>query len=179
MSRLPQPNSTIDAELADVYRDMCEVMQLPSPTNFFTSMALRPDLAAATWGLVKLMFSDGQLPPFVTQLMAAAISKRADCVYCADAHGRALESFGFDQAMLERFLEDSDDPSIPEVQRGIVSFAIRAADDPNSITDADVERLREIGVTDEEFVEIGIVIALTKFSNTWADATGLSLDAVN
>lgn len=67
--------------IAGLYRDMRDVTGRSSPANFFTAMAVRPDLMAATWNLLKILFTRGRLPPHVTQLMVLAISDRAGCRY--------------------------------------------------------------------------------------------------
>jgi alkylhydroperoxidase family enzyme len=57
-----------------------------------------------------------------------------------------------------------------------VLFALKAAQDANSVTDKDVSELRELGLGDGEFVEVAITVALTRLLNTWATASGIPVD---
>ena len=58
-SRLHQdPDASDDERLARVYEAFCAYKQTPEPSPFFTSMALRPDIAEAIWDLMKVLYAD-------------------------------------------------------------------------------------------------------------------------
>ena len=179
MNRIPQVTNPSDPFLVGVYQDICEVTGSPAPASLYTAMAVRPDLVAATWDLVKVLFVEGQLPPVVTQFMVTAMSIEAGCRYCEVAHSQALESLGIEKNTVQRCLANLDDMAVSDLHRAIISFSVKASKDPTSITDADVDHLRSLGISDEELVEVAIVVALTKLLNTWADTVALPIEGQN
>ncbi|MFT5599290.1 MAG: putative peroxidase-related enzyme [Urechidicola sp.] len=174
MTRLPETPEP--SELSETYADICRVLNKEQPVKLITSMSVRPDLAKATWGMMKNLMTEGQLPPSVKQLIMMVISTQADCKYCAFSHQDALKSMGIDEAVMKDCLNDPMSAEIPELHRHITQFAARSAKDPNLITDDDLNQLRDVGVSDDELIEIGVIVAFSKFLNTWADASGISDD---
>jgi uncharacterized peroxidase-related enzyme len=172
MARLPEtpePN-----ELSETYAEICRVLNKDQPVKLITSMSVRPDLAKATWGMMKNLMTEGQLPPSVKQLIMMVISTQADCRYCAFSHQGALKSMGIDESVIKDCLDDPMSAEIPELHRHITQFAAKSAKNPNSITDDDLNQLRDVGVSDDELIEIGVIVGFSKFLNTWADASGIS-----
>ena len=87
MSRLPlRADASESGPLASVYREAAEMVGSTKPPALFTSMAVRPDLAEATWNLAKVLLVDGHLPASVTQLIVLVISAQQRCRYCVAAH---------------------------------------------------------------------------------------------
>jgi alkylhydroperoxidase family enzyme len=58
----------------------------------------------------------------------------------------------------------------------IVEFARKCAMDRHSLTSADYESLRELGVSDEELVEIVALAALANYLDTISDSLKLEVD---
>ncbi|MCG8421500.1 MAG: carboxymuconolactone decarboxylase family protein [Proteobacteria bacterium] len=177
MSRLPQQlHPPADSQLAEVYRDICHTLARTTPPNLFTAMSARPDIAGPTWKLMHLLLANGQIPGSVKQLMVMAISSQANCRYCMISHTRALEAMGITNQVIEQCTSDPVGSSLSKLHSAIISFARKAARDPNSITDADVSALNALGLDRSEIIEVAITVALTRFINTWADATGIEVD---
>lgn len=146
------------------------------PIRWFTAQAIRPDLLAATWALVRGVLAEGQLPATLKQLMTLAISAQNGCRYCAETHRGALEALGIDRAIAERAAEDPTLADFPPAYRAAVAFGCKAAREPGALTDDDYAALRAAGYSDGEVLEIVMVAAYTNFTNTWADAGKIPLD---
>lgn len=148
-----------------------------TPINWFTSQAGRPDILSATWTLGKAVLLKGELPATLKQLIALTISKHNNCRYCEVTHRGALEKMGVPKKVIDRCLEDPDLADVPSPHRAILKFALRVAQSPAMITDEDYAELRRNGLKQSEILEVVMTAALTNFVNTWAEATGIPVDA--
>lgn len=179
MARFPMVREPAGSpELARLYREMIDTGfgSAGAPIHWFTAQGSRPDIAAATWALVKGVLVEGQLPPTLKQLIAMTISVQSNCRYCAVTHSGALQALGVDRAIVERASADPTLSDFPPAFRAAVQLALKAARDPNGLTDDDYEAVRGAGFSDGEILEIVMMAAFTRFINTWADAAGLPLD---
>ena len=146
------------------------------PINWFTSQGLRPDIISGTWVLVKSILLSGELPPTLKQMIALVISARHNCRYCAIIHTRALESMGVPQEEIDTCVNDPNLAQLPPIHRVILNFCLKASTDPTAVTDEDFKNLRDSGLNDKEIIEVVMMVAFTKFINTWADTCGLDLE---
>lgn len=175
--RFPIVNDPKELEMQDLYQEIVDSgFGAEYPINWFTSQGLRPDILKATWGLAKGILVDGQLPATVKQLIAMSISKQNSCRYCEVTHTGALGAMGVPAEQIHSCASDPNMTEIPNPHREIIQFAVKASQNPNSIQDTDYAKLRDVGVTDEEIMEAGMMAAFTNFINTWADLSGIPVD---
>lgn len=166
-----------DARTRELYQEIVDTgFGAELPINWFTVQGARPDLLEATWGLVKGVLVNGLLPPTVKQMICTAISVQNDCRYCAVTHTGALEAMGVPQDVISACVNDIHAAPLPRAQKAVLSFAVKAARAPNSVTDEDYAALREHGLTQAEIMEVAMTAAFTNFINTWADVTGIEVD---
>lgn len=177
MSHLPlgedRPSNPV---LASLYREASDMLGTTKPPNLLRSMAIRPDLAEAVWGLTKQLLVEGRLPASLSQMIVLIVSAQYGCRYCALAHQRALEALGIDGQIIERCVADPATAPIPDLHREILLFAKNAAGDPGAVLDRDIQSLRDHGLADGEIVEVAMIVAQTKLLNTWAEATAIPAD---
>lgn len=181
MSRFPSLSSSdaqdANAEVAALYDEIIAAgFGATEPINWFSSQSSRPDLLRATWELTRGVLVNGQLPATTKQMIAMAASTQNNCRYCTVTHTNVLEKMGVPAEVVRSCVEDPDFAAVPEPHRSILSFALKANRDPNSITDADYAQLNEKGLPREEIMEVVMMAAFTKFINTWADASGIAVD---
>lgn len=165
------------SSLANLYRDIVGGgFGDAHPINWFTAQASRPDILAATWELVDGILVKGRLPGTVKQMIALAISAQNECRYCTVTHTHALEAMGIPTETITDCTSVEGLEGLPEPHRSMVGFAVRVARDPNGIEDGDFERLRSLGIQDEEILELCMMAAFSNFINTWAEVSGLEVD---
>ena len=70
-----------------------------------------------------------------------------------------------------------DQLDLPEKERRLFAFAIKAHADPHSIEDEDFILLREVDVTDQEIVEVIEVINFGDAINRFCDVLAIGADA--
>jgi uncharacterized peroxidase-related enzyme len=177
MTRLPL-QSLPPPDLVALYEEIVAAgFGAERPLNFFTALAVRPDILDATWDLTRTVLVDGRLPNAVKQMIALSVSHQNACRYCSVVHRGALESAGVDPRIIDSCTSDPDTRLLAEPHRGIVQFALKAAREPDAVDDEDFQRLRDHGLADEEIIEILMMAGFTTFINTWADISGIPLDS--
>ncbi len=170
-------DSTDRPELHDLYQEIIgQGFGAETPINWFTAQGARPDILEGTWGLVKRILVEGQLPATVKQMIAMTISMQNNCRYCSVTHTHALESMGVPKDVIETCATDPTLSQLPELHRVILRFALKAAREPNAITDTDYQTLRDNNLSDAEIMEVAMMAAFMNFINTWADVSGIAVD---
>jgi len=166
-----------DGALEPLYREISAAgFGQPFPINWFTSQGIRPDILKGTWGLVRSLLVEGELPATLKQMIAMVISKQNGCHYCQTTHTRALNAMGVPQAQIDSCAGDPELRDIPEPQRSVLMFAVKAARTPPEVNDDDFAKLGAFGLSEGEIMEAGMLAAMTNFINVWAELSDLDLD---
>lgn len=168
------PTDAHRAEIRAIYREM-GLEEGQTPPNFFTGMALRPDLLRAAWALTQSMYQ-GLLEPVMRELILTVVAAQNHAHYCCLSHAAQLKRLGLHLAQVESAVSDPDLVAIPEPTRAILRFAVKVATRPNELSSADFQELREAGLTNEALMEIVMLAAYSNWSNTWSSAADLVLD---
>jgi uncharacterized peroxidase-related enzyme len=109
------------------------------------------------------------------ELATVAAARVLRSSYCSLAHGKVLA---------ERFLGPERTIALATGAVGaldpldaeIVRFATLVARDPASVTAQDVERLRALGLSDEEVLDVVLAVAARCFFSTVLEALGVQAD---
>jgi uncharacterized peroxidase-related enzyme len=100
-----------------------------------------------------LLFSDifeseGGIPRADRELAATATSRINGCVYCASVHARLYGNLSKERGLVRQLLDDGVDTPLPTAQRAIVDLSSRLTTDPESLSGADLDQLRALGISD-------------------------------
>ncbi len=141
----------------------------------FASMAGATGPANGTLAAITGVLGTGALSGVLKQTMMVAIATDRHCSYCAAVHSVLCKMLGVpdEQVAAIRTMLDSD-----SVDRdwAAVRFAVQAANRPLTVGDEDTQRLRDVGLTDEQIAEIGLVAGLGAMVCVFADSMGLKID---
>jgi uncharacterized peroxidase-related enzyme len=107
-------------------------------------------------------------------LVAASASERGDS-YCSLAWGARLAELTDDETAA-RVLADEPAPGLSERESALASWARQVVRDPNATTEADVARLRKVGLDDRAIFEATAFIAFRLAFSTVNDALGAAPD---
>jgi uncharacterized peroxidase-related enzyme len=163
------PDDEADGEARELYeRERERVGYLP---NYVRAFSLRPQVYWAWRELVAAMQASADLRRFELATLAAA--KRMRSSYCALAHGKLLAD-RFYAADEVRVLPEGLD----EADVAVMELAEKIVDDAASVTQADVDRLRSLGLTDAEITDVVLAVAARCFFSKTLDALGAEPDAV-
>ena len=143
------------------------------PTNYERAFAERPEVYAA-WGQLVGAIKAG-MDPRRYELATLAAARRLRSSYCCLAHGTVL---------LEQFEEPVRDIALDhraaglgKVDVAVMDLAERVVDDAASIGDADLQRLRDLGLSETEIMDVVLAAAARCFFAKTLDALGVRPDA--
>ena len=142
-------------------------------TNYEQAFTERPEVYAA-WGELNGAIKAGMdLRRYELVTLAAALRLRSS--YCSLAHGTVLVE-RFDEPVLEIAL-DHRAAGLDEVDVAVMDLAERVVDDATSIEDADLQRLRDLGLSEAEIMDVILAAAARCFFSKTLDALGVRPDA--
>lgn len=142
-------------------------------TNYERAFEGRPDVYAAWAQLNKAIKGGMDLRRYELATLAAA--RRLRSSYCSLAHGTVLLE-QFDEPVLE-IARDYRSAGLDEVDVAVMELAERVVDGPTEITEADRSRLRELGLSDAEIMDVVLAAAARCFFSKTLDALGVLPDA--
>jgi uncharacterized peroxidase-related enzyme len=143
------------------------------PTNYERAFAERPDVYAAWVQLNTAVKAGMDLRRYELATLAAA--RRLRSSYCCLAHGSVLaERFG---EPVREIALDHRSAGLDEVDVAVMDLAERVADDATSITDGDLQRLRDLGLSDTDVMDVVLAAAARCFFSKTLDALGVQPDA--
>jgi uncharacterized peroxidase-related enzyme len=142
-------------------------------TNYERAFAARPDVYRAWQQLNGAIKANMDLRRYELATLAAA--RRLRSSYCALAHGTVLvEQF---DAPLRAIALDREHAPLDPVDRAVMDLAEKVVDDAAGISDADLEPLRDLGLSDEEIMDVVLAAAARCFFSKTLDALGVLPDA--
>jgi alkylhydroperoxidase family enzyme len=142
-------------------------------SNLERAFEPRPEVYAAWRELVTAVKSGMDERRYELATLAAAQRLRSS--YCSLAHGKVLlEQFG---EPVREIAVDRRAAGLDEVDLAVMDLAERVVDDATSITDADRQRLRDLGLSDEEIMDVVLAATIRCFFSKTLDALGVLPDA--
>lgn len=177
ISRFPVPEL---AELPDDLRERIVAIQERSGfvPNVFLALAHRPDELRAFMAYHDvLMEKDGGLTKAEREMIVVATSAANDCLYCVVAHGAILRIRAKDPLVADEIAIDHAKAAVTERQRVMLEVAVQLATRPATVGEADLERLRAAGFSDDDVWDIGAITAFFALSNRMAHWTAMRPNA--
>jgi uncharacterized peroxidase-related enzyme len=142
-------------------------------TNHERAFAERPEVYAAWQQLNGSIKAGMDLRRYELATLAAA--RRLRSSYCCLAHGSVLIE-QFDEPVREIAL-DHRAAGLDEVDVAVMDLAERVVDDATSIGDDDLQRLRDLGLSDTDIMDVVLAAAARCFFSKTLDALGVRPDA--
>ena len=177
---MPQPISRYPIHaLADLPSDIRErIVAVQEKSGFvpnvFLTLAHRPDEFRAFFAYHDaLMLRDSGLTKGDKEMIIVATSAVNQCLYCVVAHGALLRIFEKKPLVADQVAVNYRKADITPRQRAMLDFAMKVATASSTIEDADFERLRVHGFTDEDAWDIGAITAFFGLSNRMANLSGM------
>jgi uncharacterized peroxidase-related enzyme len=169
ISRYPVP------ELKDLPADVRErILQVQEKAGFvpnvFITLAHRPDEFRAFFAYHDaLMLREASgLTKAEREMIVVATSGVNHCQYCVIAHGAILRIYAKNPQIADQVAVDHRKADITPRQRAMLDFAVKLARTPEAIDEADHQRMRDQGFSDEDIWDVGGITALFALSNRMA-----------
>jgi uncharacterized peroxidase-related enzyme len=141
-------------------------------TNYERAFELRPAVYAAWQQLNGAIKTEMDLRRY--ELVTLAAARRLRSSYCCLAHGQVLaERFGEPAA---RIAADHRAAGLDEIDVAVMDLAEQVADDATSVSAADLQRLADLGLSQEEIMDVILAAAARCFFSKTLDALGVRPD---
>jgi uncharacterized peroxidase-related enzyme len=114
----------------------------------------------------------GSLPLADRELIAAVVSATNRCTGCSLVHTQRLGEALEDHPRAQRIALNHRHVPLSPRQRALADYAVQATVAPWTIEDADLQRLRDVGLDEEAVFEAIEIAALFNFTNRVASAIG-------
>jgi uncharacterized peroxidase-related enzyme len=167
MTRFDVPD--ID-DLPDAVRDRIEYEEDRAGfrPNFLSAMAYRPRQFEAFFEYHDAIVEESDLAREEIEMIIVAVSGANDCLYCVVAHGALLRIYAEDPLLAEQLATNYRTANISETHRTMCEVAVKLTEEPGDVTEADLDKLREVGYSDGEIWDIASLTALFNLSNRLA-----------
>ncbi len=173
ISRYPVP------ELKDLPEDIrARILAVQEKSGFvpnvFLTLAHRPDEFRAFFAYHDaLMEKESGLTKAEREMIVVATSGANQCHYCVVAHGAILRIRAKNPLVADQVAINYRKADITPRQKAMLDFAMKVALDSAAVGEADFERLRAEGFTDEDIWDIGAIAAFFALSNRMANMIGM------
>lgn len=142
-------------------------------TNYERAFAERQEVLEAWLELNGAVKAGMDLRRYELATLAAA--RRLRSSYCSLAHGKVLvERFG---EPVREIARDHHTAGLDEVDVAVMDLAESVVDDATSIEDVDLQRLRDLGLSETEIMDVVLAAAARCFFSKTLDALGVRPDA--
>ena len=134
----------------------------------------RPDVMAG-WN-ARLGAIRGHLDVRRYELVTLAAARALKSLYCMLAHGSVLMKIELSADDLRAIVTGAPEARLTPQEREIMAFAAKIATDASSVTQSDVARLRDMGLSEAEIFDIAAVAARRCFYSKLLVALGAEPD---
>jgi uncharacterized peroxidase-related enzyme len=166
------PPDAADGDVAAMYEaDRAAWGFLP---NFTRAYSHRPGVYAAWKGLNGSIKANMDERRYEIATLAAA--RRLRSSYCSLAHGRVLARL-IPAAVVQDIALGRPSEELDAVDMAVIDVADKVATDATTVTRADIERLRGLGLSDAEILDVVLAAAARCFFSKVLDAVGCDPDA--
>jgi uncharacterized peroxidase-related enzyme len=151
--RMARPQEVDDPAIREIF-DWVTQMEGRVPNHFYVEMNF-PEFFKAKLGATKVLWQMGELSMEEIQHVGIAVSKANGCPYCTAAFCTILNhGLQAKEDEVKRFVVEGSRAIPNERLRTLVEVALKINQDAAGITDHDVVRLREVGLTDKGIVQL-------------------------
>jgi uncharacterized peroxidase-related enzyme len=91
-------------------------------------------------------------------------------------HGAALHRLTKDEELVIHMKEDYTKAPVENKQIAMLDYSVKLTKEPNKVSDEDVAKLKNVGLTDREILDICQVTAYFNFVNRMAEGLGVELE---
>jgi uncharacterized peroxidase-related enzyme len=167
------PEADASEAVAEIYEaDRATFGHLP---NFTQSFSLRPDVYSAWLELNGAIKAGMDLRRY--ELATVAAARRLRSSYCMLAHGSVLVDQFLDPETLRAAVEDERTAGLDATDVAVMELADKVAEDATRVTEADFDRLRSLGLSDQEILDVVLAAAARCFFSKVLDGVGAEPDA--
>jgi uncharacterized peroxidase-related enzyme len=119
-----------------------------------------------------IMYGPRGLPRADRELGALAASTVNGCVYCASVHSRRLAELTKDPTLPQAIFDKGEAAELDERRRAVFGYSVKLSRCPPQATRSDVERLRAVGLSDGDILDLTNAVAMFAWANRLMQTLG-------
>jgi uncharacterized peroxidase-related enzyme len=120
-----------------------------------------------------VMRGPSPLTPAFRELIAAFVSSRNQCRFCAGSHVAVAAKLYKDRPLVEAVVADYRGAPLTDAEKTLLAYLDTLTLAPAATSSVDVQQLRDAGWSDEAVYDAVTVCALFNFYNRWVEGSGV------
>lgn len=136
--------------------------------NVFSAFATKPSHFRAFFDYHDALVDDTALDREEIEMIVVAVSGRNHCYYCNVAHGALCRIYSGEPELADQLVANYRQADVSEKRMAMLDVAVKLTEAPDEVTEADLDRLAEVGYSAEAMWDIASVTAFFNLSNRMA-----------
>ena len=162
---LPKPEQITDPAVEGIFAWVTE-MEGSVPNHFYVELNF-PEFFTAKLGATKVLWEMGELTMEEIQHVGILVSQANGCPYCTAAFCTILNyGLGTAENYVGNLLQQGVDAVDGDRLKSLLAYALQVNNDPGAVSDAQVDALRQHGLTDKGIVQLTHVVSDFSSYNT-------------
>ncbi len=162
-----------DGELRTVYDELLK--SRGKLANILQVQSLNPGALKTHVDLyMHLMFAQSGLSRKEREAIAVVVSASNECAYCVNHHYQPLARYEKDEQVLAKIRSADALDTLDDRLAGMLRHAEKLTANPHQVSADDVQKLRDLGLTDRDILDITLVTAYFNFVNRIALGLGVA-----
>jgi alkylhydroperoxidase family enzyme len=147
MSLIPTiPPEKAEGKLAELYAEVEQIFgRVP---NNVRTLGISPAILENQLQLIGYYMEHPALKPPLLAMIRMLVSKACKSPYCQNLNTGLLMQAGFTREQIEAAKADPKQAPLPDKEKALLLFVLKATDNPHSVVQADMDHLRSLGWTD-------------------------------
>lgn len=112
-----------------------------------------------------IMYAPGGMPRAERELGATVVSRINGCVYCASVHAQRFEQLAKRTDAIVEVFNDPHTAGTSARERAIVQFSIELTNNPDGVSPASIQALKDVGLTEPEILDLMHSVAIFAWAN--------------
>ncbi|SAL67403.1 peroxidase-like protein [Caballeronia udeis] len=157
-------------ELADASPEQISVLEESHPkakvSDYYLFLVHQPEiLRQRSAAFNAIMYAPGGLPRAERELASTVVSRVNGCVYCASVHAQRFEQLAKRDDVIEQVFNDPATAGTSPREKAIVLASIDLTLKPGQVEPAQLQALRDVGLSDDEILDLIHSIAIFAWAN--------------
>ena len=162
---LPKPEQITDPAVEGIFAWVTE-MEGSVPNHFYVELNF-PEFFTAKLGATKVLWEMGELTMEEIQHVGILVSQANGCPYCTAAFCTILNyGLGTAEEYVGNLLQQGLDAIDGDRLKSLLAYALQVNNDPGAVSDAQVDALRQHGITDKGIVQLTHIVSDFSSYNT-------------
>jgi len=162
---LPKPEQITDPAVEGIFAWVTE-MEGSVPNHFYVELNF-PEFFTAKLGATKVLWEMGELTMEEIQHVGILVSQANGCAYCTAAFCTILNyGLGTAEDYVGNLLQQGLNAVEGERLKSLLAYALQVNNDPGAVSDAQIDALRQQGLTDKGIVQLTHIVSDFSSYNT-------------